>query len=150
MNQTLPALPPPRNPLTHARHRREVLWQITLPLVLGSLAVLIVAGLVVALGAAGETSLWADVSLIWLLAPLLLACLLPLALLSGLAYAVVRLIAVLPGYARQVQDFFGYVGFRIAQAEDCLVEPLLRLQSGQASAEQLRRQVSRRVRRHVQ
>lgn len=145
MDKTPPQ--PLRNPLTHARHRREVLWQVTLPLALGSLAVLVVAGLVVALGAAGDASLWADISLVWLLAPLLLACLLPLALLGGLAYAVVQVIAVLPGYARQVQDFFVLVRLRLAQAEDRLVEPLLRLQSGRASADQLRRQVSQRVRR---
>jgi hypothetical protein len=43
-NQSKPFILPKRNPLTHARHRKEVFWQVTFPLIIGGL--LLVAGLV--------------------------------------------------------------------------------------------------------
>lgn len=42
--QPKPFILPKRNPLTHARHRKEVLWQVTVPLIIGGL--LLVAGIV--------------------------------------------------------------------------------------------------------
>lgn len=43
-NQSKPFILPKRNPLTHARHRKEVFWQVTFPLIIGGL--LLAAGLV--------------------------------------------------------------------------------------------------------
>jgi len=45
-NHPKPFILPERNPLTHARHRKEVFWQITFPLIIGAL---IVVGAIVAL-----------------------------------------------------------------------------------------------------
>lgn len=44
-----PLVLPPRNPLTHARHKREVFWQITFPVMLGVLLVLVMVVLLVVL-----------------------------------------------------------------------------------------------------
>ena len=43
-NQSKPFILPARNPLTHARHRTEVFWQVTVPLIIGGL--LVVAAIV--------------------------------------------------------------------------------------------------------
>jgi uncharacterized membrane protein len=42
-----PLVLPPRNPLTHARHRHETFWQIIFPVMLGLLLVLVVVVLLV-------------------------------------------------------------------------------------------------------
>ena len=53
---------PERNPKTHAAHRRDVLRQITLPLVIGSLLLVAVMALVIiaAAGANGEVRRWVN------------------------------------------------------------------------------------------
>lgn len=43
-NQTELSTPPKRNPLTHAKHRREIFWQVTFPLIIAGL--LLLAGII--------------------------------------------------------------------------------------------------------
>jgi len=131
---------PERNPQTHAAHRRDVLRQITLPLVIGGL--LLVAGMalviIAAAGANGEVRRWADLSLIWLILPALIFSLLILGLLFGLTYLVSKLLGILPGYARLVQD--GYTGLsgKVMHLSDALVLPLLKLKGWSAAARKAR------------
>ena len=131
---------PERNPQTHAAHRRDVLRQITLPLVIGSL--LLVAGMalviIAAAGANGEVRRWADLSLIWLILPALIFSLLILGLLFGLTYLVSKLLGILPGYARLVQD--GYTGLtgKVMHLSDALVLPVLKLKGWSAAARKVR------------
>lgn len=124
-----------RNPITHQAHRREVMRQITLPLVIGGLLLLAAAVFVLVLGVRGQGDVrrWADVSLIWLIAPMMVFALLFLVLTAGLAYAVTRLLAATPIFARQVQDFFILIQYRVAEIADKAVEPVLRSQQGAAS-----------------
>jgi hypothetical protein len=131
---------PERNPKTHAAHRRDVLRQITLPLVIGSLLLVAVMALVIiaAAGANGEVRRWADLSLIWLILPALIFSLLILGLLFGLTYLVSKLLGILPGYARLVQD--GYTGLsgKVMHISDSLVLPLLKLKGWSAAARKAR------------
>jgi len=85
----------PRNPVVHARHRNDVLWQITVPVVAGAV-VLIVLGVFAWLLRAGDASRWGDVSLIWLIIPAFFSALIAMAVLVGLIYLTVRLIGWLP------------------------------------------------------
>ena len=64
---------PERNPKTHAAHRKEVGWQITLPLIIGCLLLaLLMTGVIwSAAGANPELRRWADISLVWTLLPAL-------------------------------------------------------------------------------
>ncbi|MEW6092435.1 MAG: hypothetical protein AB1531_00575, partial [Chloroflexota bacterium] len=76
--------PRPISP-TLRRHKRQVLWQILVPFVLMA-GLAIAAALLVALGGAARTSLWRDVSLIWLLAPALVLALILIIVLGMLIY----------------------------------------------------------------
>ena len=62
---------PERNPKTHATHRREVFWQITLPLIIGILLMVaaIVAIILSATQPVTDLERWAGVSLIWMILP---------------------------------------------------------------------------------
>jgi xanthine/uracil permease len=131
---------PERNPQTHAAHRRDVLRQITLPLVIGSL--LLVAGMalviIAAAGASGEVRRWADISLVWLILPALFFSLLILGLLTGITYLVSKLLGVLPGYARLVQDGYTTLTGKVMRLSDALVLPLLKLKGWAAAARKAR------------
>lgn len=133
-NQGLPV----RNPLTHRAHRRQVLWQILLPLAIGVIAMLVFTVLA-ATAQAGKASLWADISIIFLIIPLMAVCLLFLALTAGLIYLFMRLSGLIPSYARQAQDFILRLGQRVRRGADASSEPLLRYHSFVAALRALRR-----------
>lgn len=129
---------PERNPLTHAKHRREVRWQITLPFILG--LVLCVALSALALfPSAQQTSVLADVSLIWLITPLLFISLIVLAVLGGLVYAVILIIRALPPAARKAQVFLANLQATVKRIADILAEPVIKTQAFSAKVKAFRR-----------
>jgi uncharacterized protein HemY len=139
MQASTPPTPPPpplpeRNPRTHAAHRRDVLYQITIPL-LGMLfiLVLLIAAVVWAgVSSSDEVSRWADVSTMWLIAPKLLMLLIQLIMLVAITYGVSRLIAILPPYFRIAQDFMLLVKTRTRRAANQVTEPFLKMEEKMA------------------
>ena len=129
-----------RNPVTHARHRQEVLWQITIPIVVGVIILLAIAVLAIVLGSQVDHSQWADVSLIWLILPAMLGAFILFVTIAAVAYGVMRLVGVLPHYALRLQDFFVLLSFQLGKLDDKAVEPILRLKAFMASVEALGRQ----------
>ncbi|MBL1197407.1 MAG: hypothetical protein HND51_23955 [Chloroflexi bacterium] len=120
-------LPEP-NPVTRRNHKREVLWQITLPFLAGLLMLIVLATLLT-LNEVGTFSNWAEISTILLIIPLLILSLIPLALFATLAYLIMMLIPNIPPYARLVQDAIRKVGHYARRGADMAAEPILRTQS---------------------
>ncbi|MEJ2708752.1 MAG: hypothetical protein P8074_14145 [Anaerolineales bacterium] len=127
---------PERNPETHEAHRREVLWQVMVPLIVGVLVLLALAVLS-ATGGTEQVSRWGDVSLIWLILPMLLVALIFLVITAGLAYGVIWLVRVLPGYARQLQALFETLAVKVKQVSDLAAEPFIRIHSFMAGMQVL-------------
>lgn len=124
-NHDLHPLPGP-NPKTQAIHKREVLWQITIPLILVGALVIAVAVMAILAGAQGNSK-WADISLIALLLVVIVLSLLVLAVLAVLAYGALMLNHKVPPYAHLAQNFFKQVDCKVEEIADLLVEPILRL-----------------------
>jgi hypothetical protein len=120
-----------RNPVTQEIHHHQVIWQITLPLVILALifVVLIVA---VSLSGAGYQSRWADISLIWCLCPNLIVLLLCVGTLGGISFGLFRLQRMLPGKLFGLQKFGIKVRDGVQKASDAMVEPVLKVHSVQA------------------
>jgi hypothetical protein len=129
-----------RNPVTQTRHRREVLWQITIPVVVGALVLLLLAFLAAFQTSMDQASIWADISLIWMIVPALIAVLIFFLFLAASIYLAVRLIGVLPGYFFMAHGWLLLAGDRLRQAEGKMVEPVLRARSFTARLEMLKRQ----------
>ncbi len=129
---------PSQNQRTQAAHRRELLWQIVLPLVL-SILVLVGLAVVVALSGVGDASRWADISLIWLLLPLLLLSLVPLVAVVAMIVLISRLIGRLPGLAVQLQQIFEQVEGIMNRVADRTSEPVIKLRSAVAALRALRK-----------
>ena len=140
MNQpSTPRKLPPRNPITYEKHRREVFWQITVPVMVG-VAILVFAAVAIVVGAnAVQISKMADISLIYLIIPTMIITILFIAINAAFVYALIRLIQVLPLYSRQAQDFLIVVRIRVRQVSDKVVSPILGIKSFNASARQLGR-----------
>jgi amino acid transporter len=125
-----------RNPVTQVVHRRQVLWQITLPLVI--LAVIFLAlTVLISLSGAGYQSRWADVSLIWCLCPNLIVLLLCVGTLGGMAYGLFLLQRVLPGKLFSLQKFSLKVRDGVQKVSDAVVEPVLKVHSSRAGQKTL-------------
>ena len=118
-----------RNIETHARHRREVFWQITLPMILGGGVLLFTCGLTIFTAAGGGVSLWRDISLVWIILPAMVLLLLVLGVVGGLAYGVTRLLQAMPAFFWRLQGYFKLAASRSRMLSDRLMSPLVRGQS---------------------
>ena len=131
---------PERNPLTHKKHRKEIFWQVTFPLILGSLVVLGLAVWTI-LAAAADITIrkQADISLVFLIIPAMIMMLIPLAILAGIVYGVIWLNENTPGFMLRVQKVVDQVRDGVRKGSDKAVEPVIRLKSRNASFEVLKR-----------
>lgn len=129
-----------RNPITKRAHARQRLWQIILPLVIGviaAIALLVLAGL----AGAAQTSRWADISLIFLVIPVMVVSLIFLALGAGLIYALVRVLQVIPTFAFRAQNLFTLIEDRVRTGANLAAEPIIRVSSWLAAIRTLRREL---------
>jgi hypothetical protein len=110
-----PPAPRPRNPETHARLRREAWWQIYIPLGVTVLALLSVMGLTVFVASLPTRSVWADVSLMYLIIFAAIGSLVVLVLLAGICVGLWYGLRELPGYFKIIQDFMHLVAVRAAE-----------------------------------
>jgi hypothetical protein len=130
------ASPTQRNPITQVIHRRQVFWQITLPIVI--LAVIFLAlTVVVSLNGAGYQSRWADISSIWCLCPGIFVLLSCVGLLGGMSYGLFRLQRVLPGKLFSLQNLSLKARDGVQKVSDAAVEPVLKVHSSRASQKAL-------------
>lgn len=129
-----------RNPVTRRAHSRQKLWQITFPLLLGIILALLFAVLA-GLAQADSANRWADISLIFLLIPVMVVALLFLAVLAGLVYLMIQVLKFVPPVALKVQNIFAQVEQRVRTGSNLAAEPLVRVQSWLAALRALRREL---------
>src|SRR4030042_2087101 len=124
-------LVPERNPVTHAKHRREVFWQIILPMLIGLLLVLTVVCIIIFSGTSStsELSRWADVSMIWLILPSLFIALLFLFILIAFTYLISVVLRMTPRYARIIQQYFEIGKNKVSQISDRITAPIVKTRS---------------------
>jgi len=131
-------LVPSRNRAAGELHRREVRWQVTIPMVLFGLILITVGGFLIASAGIGTpTGLWRDVALIWMLVLSMLAALVPLALLAGLTYGLIRLIGILPEWTFKLQRLVEQVADAAAGLSRAVSAPLIRINAVSAGLRQL-------------
>jgi hypothetical protein len=141
MNKTQPQ----GNPLTQEAHRREVFWQITVPFAVSLMIILGLSVWTVVSAVEGENvSLWADISLIFLILPTMFLALIPLIALGALAFGLIRFNIILPPYAHRAQKAFVRLGKLVRKGSDRVAEPIIRLRSAWAGVQVLRRKRPRR------
>lgn len=117
------------SPSVHA-HKRQLLWQILVPICVVTVLILVVAVLV-ATGATA-TRTWADVSTIWLIAPVLVFALIFGSVLALLIYGFARLLQVTPRYTGKAQDFFALVSAWARTLADGAAKPFVWFQQAGA------------------
>ena len=119
-------------------HRKQMVNQIILPVVLFSLLMiaLIVLISVATFRADGDVGRWAAISTIWLVIPVLVAGLIVLVILIGLIYLMARGLELLPVYTGIAQDYVAKARWYITRGANMLVKPFLAIEGLSASIHQ--------------
>ena len=132
-------LPKP-NPVTKKRHNQDMVWQVYAPLSVGVILVLLLMILTIS-STNYAIRKGADVSIIWLIAPVLVISLIILAINAAAIFGIAQLIKVLPGYSRIVLDYFILAGMHVNKLGDRMVAPVFRVRTFNASLRQVGRSI---------
>ena len=124
---------------SYKRHRRQLISQIILPMVIAGLlfVALIVLINVATFRQNGDVARWAAISTIWIVVPIMVASLIFLAVLVGLVYLMKRLLNITPTYTGLAQDFVHKLMIRIRLVADASVKPVIFVVSIGASINRL-------------
>ncbi len=111
---------------SYRNHRRQLFWQILLPITLTALLCL---GLIVLINLAafrngGDVARWAAVSTIWIVIPIMIGLVIVLALLAGLVYLMAKLLRVTPTYTGLAQEYVHKAALYIKRGADAAVKPI--------------------------
>ena len=114
---------------SYKKHRREMMLQIILPMVL---TVILFIALIVLINVAtfrdgGDVGRWAAISTIWIVIPIMIGLLIFTALLGGLVYLMQKLLNVTPTYTSLAQNYVYMAEGYIKRATEAIVKPVLQL-----------------------
>jgi hypothetical protein len=114
---------------SYRRHRKELVWQIILPVVLTALLLiaLIVVINIATFRDGGDVARWAAISTIWIVIPIMIGLLVFTALLGGLVYLMQKLLNITPTYTGIAQDYVYIAQGYIKRATEAIVKPVLEL-----------------------
>lgn len=114
---------------SYQRHRRELAWQIILPMVLTAILfiALIVLINIATFNEGGDVARWAAISTIWIVIPIMVTMLAFLALLGVIIYYLGKLLNITPTYTGIAQDYVYKAAGYIKRAADAIVKPILLL-----------------------
>ena len=107
-----------RNTRTQALIRRDIIWQIAVPLAIALLIVLVIAAFFIFSAGNPVRSVWADISLILLILPAGVMGLLALVLLGGSAYGLWYGLRELPFVFKRLQDWAALFSYRIGTSAE--------------------------------
>ena len=122
---------------SYKQHRKQLVSQIILPVVISAL---FIVGLIVLVNVAtfrdnGDVGRWAAISTIWIVIPVMVAGLIFFIILGGIVYLLKYLLDITPGYTRQVQEFVYLIFSYIERAADAAVKPVFFIDGLGASIE---------------
>jgi hypothetical protein len=122
-----------RRSTIHA-HKRQFAWQILIPLILVVMIIFVAGGLVItdAVSGSGQTRVWADISVIWLIVPTLFFALAILVILVTTIYGMAKLLQTIPPYSGKIQGIFRQFSSAMRSVADRTVKPLILIRQAES------------------
>ena len=119
-----------------AQHKKEVIWQIWLPVGFGAAAMLSLGLLAIfSLQSGSDASArWGDVAAIWVLLPVFVVGIIILSVLALLIFGVVKLTSILPAYSALAQYYIRLLSSKIQNLADRSAKPVIQTKSAGAAA----------------
>ena len=116
---------------SYLKHQRDFQVKILLPMILATVVIVALAVLtgIAASGSSPVVSLWADISIIWLIIPAMVLALVILALLIALVYGLGRLIKIGPHYTGLVQAYALWLQAEVSIWTDKIIQPVLSIRT---------------------
>jgi hypothetical protein len=121
---------PFKSPTLHA-HKRQLAWQILVPF-FGVVVVILAAAVLVVTKINSASRIWADISTIWMVAPILIFALLFVIVLGFLIYGIARLMQVTPRFTGKAQDFFSLLSGQSRMVANGATKPVVWFQQAGA------------------
>lgn len=114
---------------SYQRHRKEMMWQVILPVVLSTLLCIAMIVLInlATFRDGGDVARWAAVSTIWIVIPIMIGLLIFLGIVGSLVYLLAKLMDVTPTYTGLAQDYVHKAAIYIKRGADALVKPVIQL-----------------------
>jgi len=121
-------IPTPQH-YSYIKHRKQVMRQVILPVVLSAILLIGLIVLIVnsTFNANGDVGRWAAISTIWIIIPVLIAGLVVLVILIGLIYLMMLALGSLPYYTGIAQDYAYKARSYIVRGADMAAKPVLAL-----------------------
>jgi len=119
------------------QHKRDVIWQIWLPVAFGAIAMLTL-GLLAAFSLQTGTDAsvrWGHVATIWLMLPVFIVGLMIFILIIGIIVAVMKLTEILPGYTSILQMYARIITAKILTLSDKSVQPVVQVRTLKAASQ---------------
>lgn len=104
------------------QYKQQRFWQIIFPILMFSLLIITAGGFMISAGVVYHR-VWADISIIWLVIPLLMLSLFLIVILVGLIYGMTRLSRIIPIYSLRVQNFFSRIELGTRKIADSSMRP---------------------------
>ena len=133
----------PSNPehLSYRRHKKQQFWQILAPIIAGFLLMAAAMVLMILTATQGDASSqvsgWADVSIIWLILPVLMVAVLVAILLFVLVFLMARALRILPVYTGLVQQYAAVAAVKVKQFSNKLTSPIIGIRSSTTGAKKV-------------
>jgi hypothetical protein len=129
---------------SYLRHRKQVTWQIILPIVL---TFILLIALIVLINIAtfrdgGDVARWAQISTIWIVIPIMIGLLIVVALLGGIIYLLAKLLHVTPAYTGLAQDYVYLAQGYIKRGTEMIVKQVIEIQGVVASVQEFFRKLN--------
>ena len=121
---------------SYQAHRQDFRWQILAPMII-VLLLIIAASVAVTASPIASASLWADVSTIWLLIPLLVFAFISLIILSGMIYGMAKLLKITPTYTQKLYALICLATEKIEDIADATAKPIFFVEGISASIKSL-------------
>jgi hypothetical protein len=123
---TLPNRPqnPQPNPVTQAAHKKQMTWQVYVPLIFCT-AILITGAVFAASSGTQQAGKWASASVIFLILPTAAAGMVWLAITGLMIYGMARLLKIIPPFSAKAQNIFNLISLKTTELSNKTVKPVL-------------------------
>ena len=113
------------------RHRRQVFWQILLPVILAGAGVIALVVLAAIASTRGSTvsATWANIATVWLIIPLIFTGLFFAIFIAGMIFLFARLLRNIPTYTRLAQLYLQIFNVRVDTILHRAVQPQINMLS---------------------
>ena len=117
----------PEKTPTLRQHERQFTWQILIPILLVVIIGLVVGGLTIwaTFSKQVDSRMWADISLIWLLVPMLFMALFLAIVLAAVVYGLARLTKATPRLTTRAQELVESGAAGVRRIADGTTQPIV-------------------------